>query len=153
MAESGDDEVGGLGASEAAPGRVGLEDLVEPLVAVAVEGDEVSVGFVSEAGVAAMVQVAVVQVPRSGARLAGGGTAVSGGPGGQPLSTALLPGGAGHPGGVVGSAGGSPSGPGQTGPGVTHVLSVRWWRCVPSGPARRGGCRRRGERSTVGGAS
>ena len=57
MSEGSDDEIGRLGTVQAAPGPAGFEDPVDLSVAGPAQRGEIPVGFVAEAGVAAMVEV------------------------------------------------------------------------------------------------
>lgn len=57
MAEGRDDEIGRLGTAQAEPGPVGFEDPVDLLMAGPAQRDEIPVGFVAKAGVAAVVEV------------------------------------------------------------------------------------------------
>ena len=57
MAEGSDDEIGRLGTVQATPGPVGFEDPVDIPMAGPAQRGEVPVGFVAEAGVAAVVEV------------------------------------------------------------------------------------------------
>ena len=57
MAKGSEDEIGRLGTVQAAPGPVGFEDPVDLPMAGPAQRGEIPVGFVAEAGVAAVVEV------------------------------------------------------------------------------------------------
>jgi hypothetical protein len=71
-------------------------------MAIVAEGDEIVVGFVAEAAVAAVMQVPVVQGPRGLADGAGRFLVVGGGPRFEPELSPPVPGGRVHVVGVTG---------------------------------------------------
>jgi hypothetical protein len=148
------DQIRGLGAVQSAPCRIGFNCPVQRAMTGATKRDEVVTQFMTQSGIAAMVQVATLQRPNRPTDHTAGFDAAASRPVSRPLFPQREPPRAGHVVAIDATPANSADGPDKTGAGITHWTTNFRWRPNESHlrqlPGRVGGAARQSGRSMVG---